>query len=126
MKMKSKTDFNKLCAEFLGWEFDNNGNCYFPNEDFPFLERLAYTLDSMRFDDNWNWIMFLKNKICNLTIVDEFNIQYDSVAKGHNGNILPAYTNTFKSIYSNVYKTELEVYYYLLEEFINQYNNLTK
>jgi cytidylate kinase len=51
------TDNNKLIAEFLGWEIENE---MYINTNKVFVQ---YTYQSLKFNSDWNWIMQVRKKI---------------------------------------------------------------
>lgn len=112
------TQFNKKCAEFMGWE-NSIGSEYYTTTMWG---GCGFTPFHMKFHSDWNWIMKVKNKICQLKEVDEFNSSYDSVAKGYRCAILPSYKNSFDYIYSQVFEKEIEAYIAVINKFINWYN----
>jgi hypothetical protein len=74
MKPYNETEYNRLCAKILEWEYDPNGDCYSVKEfKFPFNDRLAYTVQLMKFDFDYNWIMEVYNKIRELNFTIQFN-----------------------------------------------------
>jgi len=56
MEEFNQEEFNKLCAEYLGWEYlisgvyNNNNNIIFKKEE-------------LKFHSDWNWIMEVWNKL---------------------------------------------------------------
>lgn len=88
-----------------------------PNINYP--EYIAYTF---KYHKDWNWLMEVVEKIETLKYIDEFNIQYDSVAKGHIVSITPAYNNTFNAIYTEVYENKIDAVYHAVIKFIEWYN----
>jgi len=64
MKPFSKVEYNKLCAEFLGWNYLISG----VYKD----ELTIYKKEELKFDSDWNWIMEVVEKIekeCGVSIV---------------------------------------------------------
>ena len=54
----NKEEYNGMCAEFLGWKFENG---YYNNDmlhPYSFISK-----DNLQFHDDWNWIMILIDKI---------------------------------------------------------------
>jgi len=124
MTQEEILDYNDRCAIFLGGQFIRNEKLtYEPRgrwhiKQFPNAQQ-DYDL---KFDSDWNWIMEIKNKIISLKEVDEFNVSYDSVAKGTYVNILSAHKNTFENIYTNVCETEKEAVVKANNQFLIWYN----
>jgi len=54
MKQEEILDYNKLCAEFLGWEYAKDRDIWNPNmhHDYSF----TYSIN-LKFHSDWNWIM---------------------------------------------------------------------
>jgi hypothetical protein len=133
------TQFNRKCAEFLGWKETTDEfkiewtGCKTKdrldrmNKNYiPILEKNGDVLfpdfSVMDFTKDWNCIMEVKKKICNLPLIDEFNTSYDAVAKGWACSILPAYKNSFDLIYSQVFENEIEAHLAVINKFIDWYN----
>lgn len=133
--------FNQHCAELLSW---NKGNgtisinyinqlyYYHIPKQFQYIDNITndnnqYEIidillpNSTKFIEDYNWIINVKNNICNLNTVDEFNITYDSCAKGYYGYITPAHNNTFNTIYSNNFKIEFDCLINLIYNFFIKY-----
>ena len=154
MTQKEILDYNKLCAEFLGWKFSQNyenfdeyyyrwnkenDGVWYRDEDFVenpesfdayyvkvngiCLKKYLYTL---KFDSDWNWIMEVKQEICQLDIVDEFNTWYDSVAKGYQCSITPSYKDTFDGFYTKICHEEKEAVVQAINQFLIWHNNEIK
>lgn len=97
------------------------------NEDQYWLPNFGIvSKQHLEFHSNWNWIMEIKSKICHLTIVDEFNTEYDSVAKGYHCSILPAYKNSFNGFYTKVFTTEKEAVLDVIDQFLSWYEKNKK
>jgi hypothetical protein len=86
------------------------------------LQKQGDNLFSGIFNSDWNWIMEVKKKICNLTLIDEFKSSYDSVVKGWRCIIIPRYKNLFDYSYSQVFENELEAHISVINKFIDWYN----
>jgi hypothetical protein len=124
----NQQEYNRLCAEFLGgieyipkpWYYfpKYNRHYYFPNKLCP----NRFTIDTMKFHSDWNWIHMIKEEICKTKLIDEFNTTYDSVAKGWNCHIFPAHINTFNSFRSNILNTEKEAVVETIWKFLQWYN----
>lgn len=111
--------YNKRCAKFLGWH----------NAGMKDLElwkssenSIGVQTSELKFHSDWNWIMEVKTAICNYSKVDEFNTQYDSVAKGYTCSIFPAYKNTFDAFYTDILSTEKEAVVQAIDQFLIWYN----
>jgi hypothetical protein len=54
MTQEEILDYNKLCAEFLGWEYAKDRDIWNPNmhHDYSF----TYSIN-LKFHSDWNWIM---------------------------------------------------------------------
>ena len=128
MKPYNEKEFNKLCAEFLGYvnttPTDPDFSIYENRNGF-IIDGKQYTLIepmSMKFHSDWNWIHMIKEEICKMKLIDEFNTTYDSVAKGWDCYIFPAYINTFNSFISNTLNTEKEAVIETIWQFLQWYN----
>ena len=62
MKQEEIFEYNKRCAEFLGYTFKNHDNL--PNAfwDIPFGKTYSQTKD-LEFHSDWNWIMEMLDKV---------------------------------------------------------------
>jgi hypothetical protein len=129
-------NFNILCAEFLFpslvcidetgiWGIDRNLSKYKIPDILKNHYSNVFVEEELKFDKDWNWVFYLKSKVCELDIVDEFNVNYCSVQKGYFGSIFPAYKNSFDSIYSKIYKNEIDVYINLIGELLTYIKNQT-
>jgi len=127
MRQEEILEYNKRCAEFLGSELKNDGQYdYWTYEHLGFnpmkISGSAWISGNFEFHSDWNWIHEVKNKICQMKEVDEFNTQYDSVAKGYNCTILPAYKYTFNGFYTEIINTEQEAVIQAINQFLIWYN----
>lgn len=109
-------EYNKLCAEFLGWKYQSN-----PLERWYGQWFHVQREERLYFDSDWNWIHEVKASICNSPKVDEFNTHYDSVAKGYHCSILPVYKNSFDGFYTKVFNTEKEAVVEAIYQFLKWY-----
>lgn len=59
MTQKWINDFNKKCAEFLDWKFEEDDLIFSfdKKNSFEFLNRPAYAIYDLKFHSDWNWIM---------------------------------------------------------------------
>ena len=128
-----KADINilegsKLIAEFMGATFRtgltysaSNCACYWSNEFKPSYNGIG--IENLKFHECWVWLMPVVEKIKTIKYVDEFNIQYDSVAKGTYMQITPAYKYTFDQFYVEPTENTLEGLYKIVCEFIEWYTD---
>ena len=142
-------DYNKRCAEFLGadifekdgrWEVRNWSNpkdrpnkvissspiTIWGTKEETYNKILLELLNEKygrwgKFHSDWNWIMEVKTKICQLNIVDEFDTEYDSVAKGFNCRILPLFKDSFGPICIAIMPTEKEAVVEAINQFLIWY-----
>jgi len=118
-------EYNKNVHSFLGYKSSSS------DRDFYFVVHPeTNSLRELNFNrgyvQDWNFIMEVKTKICQLNIVDEFNVQYDSVAKGYHCSILPAYKNSFEPIYTKTIPTEKEAVVHIINQFLIWYSKNKK
>lgn len=111
MTQEEILEYNKRCALFCTSE---------PEVLKRDLEK-AGTLECMEYHSDWNWIMEVKSKICQIKEVDEFDTRYDSVAKGFYCSISPSYKNTFESFYTKVLTNEKEAVIDVINQFLIWY-----
>ena len=58
LKPYNKQEFNKLCAEFLGWVLEDGYYNRDMHHDYSFVKE-----DELKFHSDWNWINEIKEKI---------------------------------------------------------------
>ncbi len=114
---------NKLIVDFLNTDVNNDGTYELPqfgtirpNGDF----KTSFTLEQMKFDKDWNWIMEVVRKIEDLSDEENngeyfFEIYKFGVTIFSNGDYVNEIVNT-------IGKTKLEATYKAVVEFINYYN----
>lgn len=113
---------NEKIKNFMGKEFmDKN----------IFINRLPkdviqYSENYKLFHNSWDWLMLVVEEIEKLDLIDEFNICYDSVAKGHIVSITPAFRETFNTIITEVYEKKIDAIYDAVIRFIEWYNQNIK
>lgn len=59
MKDYNEQEFNRMCAEFLGWDQSEDGRYWKETA----TESSNWYLDELKFHSDWNWIMDVINKI---------------------------------------------------------------
>ena len=109
MEIQEILEYNKRCAEFLNLHRD---------EEVVIYNMHSYCYDLLKFHSDWNWIMEVKNQICNSPKVDEFNTSYDSVANGYHCEILPAHNNTFEPFRTRILPSEREAVVIAINQFL--------
>ena len=107
---------NKLIAEFQEWNKTEHVNSTL------FEESIKHT----QFHKSYLWLMPVVEEIEKLDLIDEFNICYDSVAKGHIVSITPAFRDTFNTIITEVYEKKIDAIYDAVIRFIEWYNQNIK
>jgi hypothetical protein len=66
MKKFDKREFNRLCAEFMGYKHLVNTQYSLPNETgipLPHKTATVCYLEDMQYHSDWNWIMAVVDKI---------------------------------------------------------------
>jgi hypothetical protein len=121
--VKLNTMENKLIAEFLNTDVNNDGTYELPqfgtirpNGNF----KTSFTLEQMKFDKDWNWIMEVVRKIEDLSDEENngeyfFEIYKFGVTIFSNGDYVNEIVNTTGI-------TKLDATYKAVVEFINYYN----
>ena len=113
---------NEKIKNFMGKEFmDKN----------IFINRLPkdviqYSENYKLFHNSWDWLMLVVEEIEKLDLIDEFNIRYDSVAKGNWVQITPAFKDSFNIITTEVYEKKIDAIYVAIIHFIEWYNQNIK
>lgn len=70
MKNFNKEEYNKLCAEFMGFEISENEECFkIPNKNG--------WVNLSIFDSDWNWIMQVVEKIKSIDL--KLSVEHDEV-----------------------------------------------
>jgi hypothetical protein len=85
MKEFNIREFNRLCAELLGFKCLANGQYELP-EMMTFGAKIC--LEDMQYHSDWNWIMSVVEKIVSLDIVEDFEYWYDKENKIHSCSII--------------------------------------
>ena len=134
MKLTDKEilEYNQLIANFRGAKYDKDTN--FPihpdNLWLPIHGVVNYkTIRNgkiIRYHNSFEWIMDIVEQIEKLDLIDEFNICYDSVAKGHIVSITPAFKDAFNTIHTEVYEKKIDAIYDAVIQFIKWYNQNIK
>lgn len=115
---QDEIEFNKRCAIFRGWKNMGMVNL----ELWVSSKRQKGKMTSeLKFHSDWNWIMDVKDKICQLDIVDEFITRYDSVGKGYHCFIHPYYKGSFEVFCTSTFLTEKEAVVSIINEFLIWY-----
>lgn len=105
----NEQEFNRLCAEFLGWEQGEDGRYW---KETP-TESSNWYVNEMYFHSDWNWIMEVVRKIISLR----------------------NRSNLFKEVYGEVYRfqhtclddiIDINILASKIWQFINWYNEKNK
>jgi hypothetical protein len=119
MKPYNEKEFNRLCAEFLGYEISENKEC------FKSQNQKGWNLLNI-FHSHWNWIMEVVEKIENTKKNNEWYVEYIwlpstnisfSVRGWRDGSVL---FETFGRFYGVTTKKEAVVQ--AIWQFLNWYN----
>ncbi|XAI97332.1 hypothetical protein [Leptolyngbya phage Lbo-JY46] len=69
MKQQEIENYNRLCAEFLGWDlWETDNSAFIPPKNFDLeLQRIyeALYVEDLKFHSDWNWIMEVVEAISN-------------------------------------------------------------
>ena len=122
---------NKLIVDFLNTDVNNDGTYELPkfgtirpNGDF----KTSFTLEQMKFNKDWNWIMQVVDKIESIEVIGQvFNIQIDR----NKTHILYAPANYssekwFENLIIKESEDKLLNTYQAVVEFIKWYNQQNK
>ena len=90
-------DFNKKCAEYLGWRLEKTWerNLWWYEEDF------AYNEKELKFDSDWNWIIIVLEAILN-ECSEEGNLEPYYVVTDY----IPVLEDTKQAIYNYITDNE--------------------
>ena len=61
MTQEEILEYNKRCADFLGWKLENGTTCLYFHDKRPIGQTWDYK--DMRYHSDWNWIMEVLQKI---------------------------------------------------------------
>lgn len=67
MTQEEILDYNRRCAEFLGFKYKNQAKFWaiYPLDNNSYLRQLGYVrMDNLKFHSDWNWIMEVVEAIC--------------------------------------------------------------
>jgi len=78
MKEFNIREFNRLCAELLGFKCLANDQYELP-EMMTFSAKIC--LEDMQYHSDWNWIMSVVEKIVSLDILSYYEREYDSISE---------------------------------------------
>lgn len=65
MKQEWIIQYNRLCAEFLEWEYFQP--YWYPKEDSHGIYKTPWNIEIMKFHSDWNWIIEVVEAIQNTT-----------------------------------------------------------
>ena len=119
---------NKKIAIFMGAKIktgltysSSNSTCFWNDEYKPSYNGIG--IENLKYHESWDWLMPVVEKIKTIKYVDEFNINYDSVAFGTYMQITPSHRDTFKQFYIEPTPNTLEGLYKIVNEFIDWYTD---
>jgi hypothetical protein len=69
MKHYNEREYNRLCAEFLGWKQNSKKTTFYVDKND---SRHIYEIQDLKFHSNWEWIMEVVEKINDTPIEDDF------------------------------------------------------
>lgn len=81
MKTFNKEEYNRLCAEFLGWEKHHTLEDFYSIPQHLKISKLPSfrRVEKMVFDSDWNWIMEVVEKIESLNYENSIILQECSI-----------------------------------------------
>ncbi len=123
MKTFNIEEYNRMCAEFLGFKYKNQTKFWtsYPLSDDSYLSQLGYIrMDDLIFHSDWNWIHEIVEKIEDLDVIASFQIENPTIyiwASTEN--------STFEDIQVDIFdKTKKEAVVQAIWEFLNYYNSI--
>ena len=123
MKSYNQKEFNKLCAEFLGWNLEDGYYNRDMHHEYSFVKD-----DELKFHSDWNWIIEVVEKIENLrgvTVetnnnwVGEFTIVIR--CSGYSGTYYKS-INKPRVSHGQDFRTKKEAVVESIWQFLNWYN----
>jgi hypothetical protein len=74
MKPYNEQEFNRLCAEFIGWKQNSKKTTFYVDKNDG---RYIYEIQDLKFHSDWNWIMKVVDKISHIAVhkdIEDFPI----------------------------------------------------
>lgn len=120
MTQQEILEYNKRCAEFLGWYYENNKWLKLESLKSGVIAVLKCNSDfDLKFHSDWNWIMEVVAKIQLLDIVHDYSRGYDNVYKEWTCSFTPAYkTHDFGYILGISKNSEMEAVVQVINQFL--------
>lgn len=110
-------NYNKKCAEFLGWKYDSKTSIHFTKGTWIDNKNIGHCAErGLSFHSDWNWIMEVVEAIERLSKVGEtymFSITKFSVRVSHKGN---------RIVDLPIDDTKKEAVIQAIDQFIDWYN----
>ena len=115
MNKQEIENYNRLCAEFLGWKNLNDDS--FPEYVNPLGD--FYQLKELKFHSDWNWIMAVVEAIEELDIIASFQIEQPTIYIWKSSE-----TSTFEGISIDIFTmSKKEAVVQAINKFLIWYNN---
>jgi hypothetical protein len=121
MKPYNEQEFNRLCAEFLGWKQNSKKTTFYVDKNDG---RHIYEIQDLKFHSDWNWIMEVVDKIEGLREGEE--VEHNWYVTIGEGNYCRIFTDEFKTFQDEIIvynaNTKKEAVVLAIWEFLQSYN----
>jgi hypothetical protein len=123
MKHYNEQEFNRLCAEFLGWKQNSKKTTFYVDKNDG---RHIYEIQDLKFHSNWEWIMQVVDKIEGLKEGEE--VEHNWYVTIGEGNYCRIFTDEFKTFQDEIIvyntNTKKDAVVLAIWEFLQSYNKL--
>jgi hypothetical protein len=123
MKPYNEQEFNRLCAEFLGWKQNSKKTTFYVDKNDG---RHIYEIQDLKFHSNWEWIMQVVDKIEGLKEGEE--VEHNWYVTIGEGNYCRIFTDEFKTFQDEIIvyntNTKKDAVVLAIWEFLQSYNKL--
>jgi hypothetical protein len=121
MKPYNEQEFNRLCAEFLGWKQNSKKTTFYVDKNDG---RHIYEIQDLKFHSDWNWIMQVVDKIEGLKEGEE--VEHNWYVTIGEGNYCRIFTDEFKTFQDEIIvynaNTKKDAVVLAIWEFLQSYN----
>jgi hypothetical protein len=123
LKPYNEQEFNRLCAEFLGWKQNSKKTTFYVDKND---SRHIYEIQDLKFHSNWEWIMQVCDRIEGLKEGEE--VEHNWYVTIGEGNYCRIFTDEFKTFQDEIIvyntNTKKDAVVLAIWEFLQSYNKL--